>query len=118
MKRDMDLIRDILLEIEANDDVPSLDEKDDRYLQHLLLLQEAGLIAGVAVCVCDRGELYPQKINRPRLTWQGHEFLDAARNDTIWQRTMARLRDAGVSGTFDVVKALLIQAATAQLGLP
>src|SRR5688572_21181749 len=103
MQRDMDLIREILFEIEANDSIPSFDDKDDQYLQHVLLLNEAGLIDGITVSVCDRGELYPQVLNRPRLTWKGHEFLDSARNDTVWNSTKAKIKAALGSAGFQVV---------------
>jgi hypothetical protein len=34
-----------------------------------------------------------------RLTWNGHEFLDAVRDDEVWRRTKEGARKAGNAGT-------------------
>jgi hypothetical protein len=38
-----------------------------------------------------------------RLTWQGHDFLDAARNDTIWSKAKEKFLKPGISWTFSIV---------------
>jgi hypothetical protein len=38
-----------------------------------------------------------------RLTWEGHEFLDAIRSDTVWQKTKKAFSEQGVSMTFELV---------------
>lgn len=53
-----------------------------------------------------------------RLTWPGHEFLDAARNETLWTRTKGNLSNAGVSATFDLLKTLLVEGTKALLLTP
>ena len=85
MRRDMDLIRAILLEIEKmpfpnrgqNVHVSGYSPEDLCY--NALLANEAGLIdakfsnnatAFIAI----------------RLTYAGHEFLDAARSETLWAK--------------------------------
>ena len=86
MKRDMDLIREVLLEVEKVegwDDWKQIEFKDrdpEEISYHVMLLAEAGLIE--AKKICDGGAWLPM-----RLTWEGHEFLDAARNDTVWKKT-------------------------------
>src|SRR5690606_2293863 len=79
MKRDMDYIRELLLEIEeapaeelwsreAANPTPDL----PRLSQHLKLLQDAGLIdAEEHTVYLGGGELW----YGVRLTWAGHEFL-------------------------------------------
>ena len=94
MKRDMDLIRAIMLEVEKS---PSLDgcpvEIPGRSAEELYYnarqAQDAGLIeAKFAPGSHDFHVL--------RLTYEGHEFLDAARNDTLWAKAKATaIRDAG-----------------------
>ena len=42
------------------------------------------------------------------LTWKGHEFVDAARNETRWKKAMGIVRDKGGSITLDVLKEPLI----------
>jgi hypothetical protein len=42
-----------------------------------------------------------------RLTWDGADFLDAARSDTLWHRALAEVIAQGKSFTFDLLKAWL-----------
>ena len=53
-----------------------------------------------------------------RLTWKGHEFLDAARNDTIWKKALGHIKKAGVQVTLPVLEEVLKKAAKDLLGLP
>ena len=56
-----------------------------------------------------------------RMTWQGHEFLDAARNETVWQTAKEKMLKPGVSWTFDLLREALTALAKQQLariGLP
>src|SRR5262245_40060328 len=87
MKRDLDLIRSMLLEIESRDEVsmPIDDPLDDRRIAyHLLQMQEGGLITGIEATKVTGGELLVHVTTQPRLTWAGHEFVDAARSETLW----------------------------------
>lgn len=83
MKRDMNLIRD-LLNIIDHADYPGvinrygLNPYEPRVQYHLRLLSEAGFIRGV-------GQTSDGAIS-VRLTWQGHEFLEMTRSDEIWER--------------------------------
>jgi hypothetical protein len=122
MTRDFDLIRKILLMVEQVGpgeviQLPEIMEKLPGYQMgtiayHIDLLSKAGLIEGethgypVAAAVIQN------------LSWAGHDFLAAARSDTIWNKTMAHLAKAGVSGTVEIVKAVLIQFTKGHLGLP
>jgi len=85
MRRDMDLIRAVLFKTEALPDANghsiSVDGHDsEEVCEHLKLAQEAGLVEArflrgeAATCVA------------LRLTWEGHEFLDAARENKIWEK--------------------------------
>lgn len=61
-------------------------------------------------------------MNRPlpcalNVTWAGHEFLDTARNETVWTRTKELVKEKGGSASFEVVKALATQVSLAFLGL-
>src|SRR6202035_1472820 len=89
MKRDLDLIRKLLVFFEAKpddraEDCPSVDGYSPLEIKyHLLLMYEAGFL---------RCEVESTAAGRPirvfgfSLTWQGHEFLEASRNDTIWAK--------------------------------
>ena len=106
MKRDMDLVRSILLHIEEHDRQIGASTytniKFQRYsLQqigyHLKLLHQAGLI-----------EDYDWPSGAGSLTWNGHEFIDAVRNDTIWERTKKRFGEESLGLAFEVVKKVAI----------
>ena len=47
-----------------------------------------------------------------RLTWYGHEFLDAINNDTVWEKTKKSFASSGVSMTFELVKSVATDAAS------
>ena len=42
-----------------------------------------------------------------RLTWQGHEFLDAARSDTIWKKARETLANEALTVSFEDLYKLL-----------
>lgn len=119
MKRDMELVRKIVLHLEKPPrKTPRLDElhiegyelKAVNY--HVRLLYDGGLIMNKA---------HPDRELEHRctlsLTWVGHDFLDAARNDTIWQGAKERLGEAFASAPFEVVKAALEQGMKSAVGL-
>jgi hypothetical protein len=95
MKRDMDLIRAILLEVEKSPslkgcgiEIPGRSREELYY--NAQLAQEAGLIGA-------RFLPGSTDFHVLRLTYEGHEFLDAARNDTLWAKAKKTVtRDAGV----------------------
>lgn len=120
MKRDMDLIRTILLEAEATaaeQAVVRIDGYDDsNYAYNVWLMEQAGLVE--AAVVRASGHI-PIKAHVFSLTWAGHDFLDAVRNDSIWAKTKARVAETAGSASFDVLKAvasaIALKAATGQL---
>lgn len=115
MKRDMDLVRRILL---AASDLPfgeSLKELEgvssDDFVQHVIWLNEAGLIKAWIVEMLEGEQAEVQ-----RLTWSGCDFTDAIRNDTLWAKAKGTVLKPSMSFTFDVLKDWL-KAEIAQ-GLP
>ena len=108
MKRNMDIIRDILFAIEALDAVrgevqlPHDKYQSEQIHYHVRLLHEAGLIHAAD---CSTGTQFCWiPIN---LTCQGHEFPDAARNDDIWNRAKAQIKKTTGSISFIVLQSLL-----------
>lgn len=98
MKRDMDLVRELLLKLEAepfDGNLWSLDpdglgiggrtHEDIAY--HLVLLIDGGLLDG-------ERELSGGFVAR-KLTWAGHDFLDSVRDPKIWRTTKERVKEAG-----------------------
>ena len=114
MRRDDDYIRELLREFEAAPDYLVLSvltlaggEEQRKRHYHIGLLCDAGLMV---------------QINEHafRMTSQGHDFLDAIRNDTIWNRTKAGAAEIGgatLSMLGDIAVAYLKQRAAATLGL-
>lgn len=117
MKRDMDLVRQILFAVEASNNPRDTVEvavdgwSDTEVSYHVELLAEAGLIKAV-----NYSHKQAHDWRAVRLTWQGHEFLEAARNDTIWHDAKSRLSTIG-SFTFDIAKDLLTELIKKQAGL-
>ena len=75
MKRDMQLVRSILenLERESIFGHVEIDGYDDKLTDHhVLILQDAGFLA-----IHIPGQRIPPTI---RLTWHGHDYLDTLRN--------------------------------------
>lgn len=115
MKRDMELVRLILIELEQQSSYQSssnlnfIDHSEEEVNYHVMLLHEAGLI--IAEDVSSFGDLYwiPQ-----RLTWQGHEFLEASRNDDMWNKTKDIMAKSG-GFVFEVAKSILIKLIEQQL---
>jgi hypothetical protein len=107
MKRDMDLIRDLLLGLDADTRLDGTrwvtpdkrdnfgvigltDHSDTEVAYHLGLLIEADFLKGKI------GLEGMPVISK--LTWQGHEFLDRIRDAGIWGKTKERLRDLSSVG--------------------
>ncbi len=119
MKRDMDLCRDILLDLESKPFDPGSVEikisgkSEEEISYHLMLLDQAGLVKAVDLSKSTQR----MKWRATHLTWDGHEFLDASRNETVWERAKATLQDKSVGMTFEILKALLIEYCKQLLGL-
>ena len=125
MQRNMDLIRRLLLEIESEPstqyrfEIDGVEELELYY--HVDLLVEANLIRGVKVRWASDGTLASLFLGSPvALTWDGHEFLNAARNETVWQQTKEKAQARGLdiqSLTFDLIKSLSVSTIKSSLGL-
>jgi hypothetical protein len=89
MKRDKDLLRDLLLEIEGKDDgsgrqirIESVGRPQSETTEHLFQLWESGLIEAI-----DASHLSGRAIIVRRMTSAGHDFLDKVRDPEIWAKT-------------------------------
>lgn len=120
MKRDMDLVRKILLHIEANQDgkinldIPDY-SRDEIYL-HVELMKEKGLVEAIIQPSPDGRERRILACVVKRLTWEGHDFLDAARNDTLWEKAKKLCKEKTGGLAFDLLKECLFRLAKSNLG--
>ena len=122
MKRDMDLVREVMLAIERDEamdgsgwyqfnDPKDLGLEDCSYEQlgHILrLIDQAGFVKASP----DR-----RMPLISGLTWHGHEFLDTVRDPGIWRSTKAqasKVAGVGVELLWEIAKAEAKKA----LGLP
>jgi len=98
MKRDIDLIRLLLLEAEQESAPEGLSTYSTGHqLYNLELMHDAGLI--VATVHKDGGGV-TRTVIIERLTWTGHDFLDATRDSKIWKKAKEHVIKPGVSWTF------------------
>jgi Hypothetical protein (DUF2513) len=110
MKRDMDLVRELLRKIEEHPraeltgrlQCEGRSEEEVNY--HIVLAHDAGFIEAVNAFSTDGLDWIPQ-----RLTWEGHEFLEAARDDALWQKAKDATRSKGGGLTLEVLKAVLVE---------
>lgn len=116
MKRDADLIRQLLLRIEAQrlgvggavDQVLTLSaskpplclegEDPDEVQYNMRLLAEAGYLQMPKT-------QFTGSFNIRGLTWAGHDFLDSVRDEDVWRKTKDGALKAG-GFTFDLIKDL------------
>lgn len=108
MKRDLELVRRILLQLEEGGDEAGPSgwsgfggDELAAIHYHVRLLHDAGLI--------EADELVPGQWWPERMTWAGHEFLDAARNDEIWSEVKDRVERGVGSAPFSIFHELLIR---------
>lgn len=109
MQRDMDFVRKILLVLEARGPEPAtIPEVEGRSADevgyHLWLLWKGGFIE--AIDATSMADLTP-RIIPTSLTWQGHEFLDLARNKTNWNKAKSWILDKGQALTLEAMKVVL-----------
>jgi hypothetical protein len=121
VKRDMDLVREILLKVEATPPqelggkfrMPS--QNGPIVMEHLAMLIDEGFLDGKALRA-DQSNA-PVTVVVTRLTWKGHDFLDAARDDNNWHKAKRTIAEKGGSFTMEILVELLKSFAKAQLGL-
>jgi Hypothetical protein (DUF2513) len=120
MIRDMDLIRELLLRIEAAgphgiDEWITIDGYDQPTIAyHVDLLAQRGIIKAYVL----RADGVPPIAARiESLTWEGHEFLGKIRNDTVWQKTRAVIAEKGGGVSIEIVAAVAMKIAKAHFGV-
>jgi hypothetical protein len=128
MKRDLELIRKILLHFEDDEEIKLINYQDildqkkiqiegydgGTIVEHLNLLFEANYINGEPE-VSKTGRLYA--VHPFRLTWEGHEFLDATRNESLFKKAMAISRKKSLNLPVDIFKSLMLKLISGELNL-
>jgi hypothetical protein len=104
MKRDIDLIRKIILTLEENMEYgknlkseklfESMEDESlsiEKLSYHIELLVEGGLIKANGLRTFSDGTSYIITT----ITSQGHDFIDTIRQDTIWNKIKEKVHDIG-----------------------
>ena len=116
MKRDMDLVRAILLSIEELDagsgceiwnlyqsiKTQGLDFDNQIIDYHLERMKQASLID-----YRERKVFNGTIIGPIKLSWEGHDFLDLSRDSDIWEKYKEKIGEKISSLSFELVKSSL-----------
>lgn len=127
MKRDWDLIRKQLTDVEEENDLfadippePKWRDQDwetyekqleehraieRRICGHWELLVNDGYIDGLTIVRSLDGQ-FGYGLHSPRLTMAGHDLLDTMRSSTIWEKIKSTAKTKGIELTFDAIKAI------------
>lgn len=112
MRRDPELVRRLLLEIET---LPYPNQytsfnwpeySTDDIAHHIEIMNEDGLIEAFS----NKYSCFDEW-NEVRLCWRGHELLDLARNQEQWEAALARMEAEKLGMNFEVLRRLLIKQA-------
>ena len=131
MKRDWDLLREILYQAESCEAGRSLvlsrgtfhvqdcrldagGHSFEEVYEHVLLLKDSGFAEVRELPKLHAG---PMGIAIDRLTMRGQDFLEAARDDTRWRKAMKTVSEKGGAVTVSVLTQILSALTNKSLGL-
>src|SRR5688572_33261382 len=120
MRRDLNLMRKLILAVEDREPQEWLPElKIEGYTPeqigyHSYLIVDAGLAKGTDVSTDD--DMLPNW-QLSYLTSAGHDFADAARSESTWNKATTLVKDKGSGITLDVMKQVLVSIVKNALGL-
>jgi len=118
VKRDIELIRMVMLAAEESKDPYELvDPKFEGHNEteisyHIALLDDAGLLHGQ-----DRSAIGVFRWSAGALTWAGHEFVEAVRDDSVWKEARAITAKSGDGTVFEILNKALMQVLEKRTGL-
>ena len=120
MKRNMNLIREILLSVEnlpggkASNQIslPDGEWSPDEVIGHLRLVYDAGYIDGKIHF--NPGGLFMTIYG---LTNAGHDLLDSIRDETVWNKTKEEVGKVGGTVAVDTLKSIAAAITVKLLGL-
>ncbi|PNE12428.1 MAG: hypothetical protein CR217_03410 [Beijerinckiaceae bacterium] len=118
VKRDMELVRRILLTVQAKSSLEpeliQIDGLDDAVVgRHVEMLFDAGFLEGMehSTLASEYRDILVKD-----LTWDGHEFVGAISKDELWQKLKSAIGPGELAGqSLKAIKDASIAAATAYL---
>lgn len=141
MKRDFDVIRNILLKaeklegrqmlciIDRTEDEPSWEQRlgiatqsasaleDDNTVFDPLMFYNALKLREGGYIETDSASSDEICIFSDGITWSGHDLLDSIRDDKVWKGTMEKVASVGGSVTLDILKSIAEGVMRSYLGL-
>lgn len=125
MRRDDDLIRKLMLDLEQATSRISNSYAVEGYTQqevayHLALILKSGLAEGPKPIYPSDGSdpTIPAAVMVTRLTPEGHDFISDLRDDTVWEKVKERTAKVGGSVSLEVLKQLATSVVKQMLNLP
>jgi hypothetical protein len=122
MQRDLDLIRKLLLLMESeehgffgSEPIEVEGYTEDQIGFHMYLLGEAGLAKVVDTTHIQSNSPSAAPLH---LTWAGYEFLEAAKDETLWGKAKEKVIKPAGGVAFSVLVEWLKAEARTRLGLP
>lgn len=102
MKRDLNLVREILLWTDqqeegsfgCNPEIPEYTEEQVAY--HVHIMGQAGLVESADIT--DMGSSSPAGLLMS-VTWAGHDFIRVSKDETTWKKAQSKVLSSGMSFT-------------------
>jgi len=116
----MELIRELMLRFEADDRSLPDGRTGWEVAYHVKQLIDAGLVEGEVVngfASDTPGRPIPKDFIIHDITWKGHDFIMAVRDDNVWKRTKDYFRKNAIAWTVDLIVDFLRSQARNALGL-
>lgn len=119
MKRQWHVIQNILEHVEAGnlkaflesnqywEYLASVNLTDDDYVGHIEILTDAEIIKNCKVRRNMNGEIIHLDLNGSFISMQGHDLLDALRDQNVWARVRGKAKELGVSVSWEFIKAAI-----------
>jgi len=118
VKRDMELVRRVLLAMEEHPEpvgwltITVEGYSDEEVSYHVKMLHEAGFLTAENLTTFGGFCWMPKS-----LTWEGHEFLDTVKNDTVWRKTKDFVKEKGGAISIDMLKVVATKIAASHFGV-
>lgn len=127
MKRNLDLIRDILLKREESREHRIFDTDFQNKYDILDINYNIELLEDLNFIECtsfhsmirdEQGKRHPYKAHTIlRITAFGHDYLDSIRNDSIYKETKEKIGPLISSATLDIIKTVATSLIMSKIGI-
>lgn len=117
MKRNWKVVRILLEQVESEtladfirskkylEDAETADS--DILLGHVEIMIEAGILKNCRVSRGSSGRIEQWDLRAPYISMYGHDLLDALRDEAVWKNLCSRAKKAGVSLSWEFIKAAI-----------